>query len=278
MKKTSINSFAKWKREGRRFACLTAYDAPTARILEESGIELILVGDSVANVVLGHNSTVPVTLEEMIHHAAAVRRGAPNSFVVGDLPFLTYQVSPEQAIENAGRMLKEALVDAVKVEGGRALASTIRRMVDVGIPVMGHIGLTPQTATQLGGYRVQGTDEKSADSIIEDAKALEEAGVFSLVIECVPAELGQRVTSEVSVPTIGIGAGKGCDAQILVAHDVLGIRGAFQPKFVRAYADLETTISNAVRAFVSDVKSGSFPNEKESFSMPKKGPAALEGS
>ncbi len=266
MTATGIRDFARWKREGRRFVCLTAYDAPTARILEGAGVPMILVGDSVANVVLGYPSTVSVTMDEMLHHTAAVRRGAPKSFVIGDMPFGSYQISSEEAVRNAARFLREGQAGAVKIEGARI--TTIERIVAAGIPTMGHLGLTPQNATQLGGLRVQAADATSARRLLDDALALERAGAFSIVLECVPEEVAAIVTERLSVPTIGIGAGRRCDAQVLVLHDLIGISSGFSPKFVRAYTDVEDRIAGAVRAFQEDVESGDFPGEKEIFGMP----------
>ncbi|MFQ5654400.1 MAG: 3-methyl-2-oxobutanoate hydroxymethyltransferase [Planctomycetota bacterium] len=268
MGRIGIEEFRRWKREGRRFVCLTAYDAVTARILEAAGVPMLLVGDSLGNVILGYRDTVPVGMEEMLHHAAAARRGAPSTFTVGDMPFLSYQVSSEEAVRNAGRFLKEGGMDAVKIEGGGERRETVSRLVEAGIPVMGHLGLTPQSATLLGGYRVQGTAAAAARRILQDAVALEQAGVFSLVLECVPRELAKEVTRRLSIPTIGIGAGPECDAQVLVLHDLLGLGGGFSPRFVRRYASLEDTMTEAVQAFCSDVSDGSFPGEKESFHMP----------
>lgn len=267
MSAATIHDFRRWKEDGKRFAALTAYDAPSARILAEAGIPVILVGDSVGNVVLGYDSTVPVTMDEMLHHGRAVRRGAPQSFVVGDLPFLSYQVSAEQAVENAGRFVKEAGVDAVKLEGGTPVVSSIRRIVDAGVPVMGHLGLTPQSTRVLGGFKVQGTTRSSAREILESAHAIVDAGVFAIVLECIPEQLAARITAEVPVPTIGIGAGSGCDAQILVLHDVLGIESGFKPRFVRAYGDIQSQMQAAVSDFARDVVEGSFPSPAETFSM-----------
>lgn len=269
MDRVTINDFRRWKRERKPFATLTAYDAPSARMCAAAEIALILVGDSVSNVVLGYDDTRPVTMDEMIHHAKAVRRGAPDSFVVGDLPFMSYQLSPEQAVENAGRFVKECRVDAVKLEGGAAVVPAIERIVAAGIPVVGHLGLLPQTAEmQQGGMRVQGTEANAAVRLLADAKALVAAGVFAVVLECIPQELAKIITAEISVPTIGIGAGPDCDAQILVLHDMLGIESGYQPRFVRRYAEVEDTMVQAMRAYVSDVQGRDFPNEKESFHMP----------
>jgi 3-methyl-2-oxobutanoate hydroxymethyltransferase len=224
-----------------------------------------LVGDSLGNVILGHDSTVPVTMEDMVCHTAAVRRSAPSLFGVGDLPFLAAQVSDEQAVLNSGRLVQEGGADAVKLEGGGPRAATIQRIVEAGIPVMGHLGLTPQNATQLGGYRVQGNDPESAARIAQDAMALEQAGAFAVVLECVPAPLASAIANETTIPIIGIGAGQGVDAQVLVFHDLVGLSGDFQPRFVRRYANVETTMIEAVKSFQSDVEAGRFPDASESF-------------
>ena len=266
----SIHDFRTWKKEGRAIPCLTAYDAPTARLLAEAGIPLLLVGDSVGNTVLGYRDTVPVTMDEMLHHARAVRRGAPDTFVVVDMPFLSYQVSDEEAVANAGRILKESGADAVKIEGGRPRVPTVERLVSAGIPVMGHLGLTPQSATLLGGFKVQGKNAKSAEALIEEAKALEEAGVFALVLECVPAEVAVEVTRALKIPTIGIGAGAGCDGQILVVNDLLGMEGGYRARFVRRYASLDEIITAAVVRYSEDVRDRRFPNDEESFHLSDK--------
>lgn len=269
MAKTAIQDLMKWKREGHRWVCLTAYDAPTARVLASSGIPVALVGDSLGNVIMGHDSTVPVTMENMIHHTAAARRGAPELFIVGDLPFLAVQVSEDEAVRNAGRLIQEGGADAVKLEGGGPRAATVKRIVEAGIPVMGHLGLTPQNATQLGGYRVQGVDAKSARQIREDAGSLEKAGAFAIVLECIPAPLAASIADEVSIPIIGIGAGSDVDAQVLVFHDLVGLSGDFQPRFVRRYAEVEHQMCDAVKRFQQDVACGSFPSSNESFSAAK---------
>lgn len=250
----------------QRLACLTAYDAGMARLLDEAGIPLILVGDSVANTMLGHATTLPVTLEQMLHHTAAVARGVAGALVVGDMPFMSYQAGDDQAVRNAGRFLQEAGADAVKLEGGRLRAGLIRRLVDNGIPVMGHIGLTPQSVLALGGYKVQGRQPEAAAALLADAEALDQAGVFSLVLECVPAALAQTITQAVSVPTIGIGAGPACDGQILVLHDMLGLTppGA-TAKFVKRYAELGAAVSQAVQQYQSEVESGAFPAPEHSY-------------
>ncbi len=247
-------------------AMLTAYDAPTARLLDEAGVEILLVGDSVGMVVAGLDSTLPVTLDEIVYHTRAVCRGRRRALVVADLPFLSYQVSIEEAIRSAGRLVKEAGADAVKLEGGEAVLPQVRAIVAAGIPVMGHVGLTPQSVHALGGYRVQGRDSAGRARIIADARALEAAGVFSLVVECVPGSLGAEVTRAVRVPTIGIGAGAGCDGQVLVLHDLVGLTvGRTAPRFVRRYAEVGEAIRRAAAAYLADVRSRRFPSVDESY-------------
>ena len=249
----------------QKLTCLTAYDFSTARLIDESEIQLILVGDSLAMTMLGYETTLPVTMTQMLHHTAAVARGVRNALVVADMPFLSYQVSVEQAIANAGRFIKEAGAGAVKIEGGALRCATVRALVENGIPVLGHIGLTPQSIREMGGYKVQGRTQERAGILMSDATALEEAGVFALVLECVPAELGAEITRNVGVPTIGIGAGNGCDGQVLVTHDVLGIQSQVHPKFVRRYADLAGAMKSAFAQFKQDVESGGFPSDAESY-------------
>ncbi len=251
-----------FKAEGKRFAMLTAYDYPTARILDEAGIPILLVGDSLANTVLGYESTLPVTMEEMLHHTRAVARGARNAMVVADMPFLSYQVSVEEGIRNAGRFVKEAGAHAVKIEGPHL--ELIGRLVELGIPVMGHVGLTPQSVHALGGYRVQGRGEEAARRVLDQALAIEKAGAFSIVLEAIPAELAREVTARVQVPTIGIGAGPHCDGQVLVLTDLLGLSERV-PKLAKAYADLRRAIGEAVRAFADEVASGAFPDETHTY-------------
>jgi 3-methyl-2-oxobutanoate hydroxymethyltransferase len=266
-KKMTIRDIIEMKRSGEKITVLTAYDASLARMLDSAGIDMILVGDSLGNVLLGYESTVPVTMEEMLHHARAVKRGVSRAFLVGDMPFMSYQVSATEAIINGGRFLKEAGCDAVKLEGGEEVAETVRAMVKAGIPVMGHIGLTPQTASQLGGYRVQGKDRESAHKLMHAAGALEEAGAFSLVLECVPVQLAQVITAAVGIPTIGIGAGAACDGQVLVTHDMLGIFDNSVPSFVKKYVDLAPQIKEAVASYQREVREGSYPDAEHSFSM-----------
>lgn len=257
----TIRDLAAWKAEGRRFPMLTAYDFPTARILDEAGIPVILVGDSVGNNVLGYPNTLPVTMEEMLHHTRAVVRGARNALVVGDMPFLSYQPSVEEGIRNAGLFLK-AGAHAVKVEG--AQVELTHRLTDLGIPVMGHVGLTPQFIHALGGYRVQGRTEEAALRLRQQAEELEKAGIFSLVLEGIPAEAGKAITEAVSVPTIGIGAGPHCDGQVLVVNDLLGLND-WVPKFVKTYAKLREEIDRAAREFAAEVEAGTFPDDEHSY-------------
>ena len=265
MARLRLDQLQRWKAKDHPWVCLTAYDAPTARILEGAGVPMILVGDSLGNVVLGHDSTVPVTLEDMIHHSAAVRRGAADTFVVTDMPFLAAQVNDDEAIRNAGRLVQQGGADAVKIEGGGCRAETIRRIAEAGIPVMGHLGLTPQNATQLGGYRVQGNTPESAQKIVDDACALEEAGAFALVLECVPSSLAARIRQTLKIPVIGIGAGRDVDAQVLVFHDLVGLSGEFKPRFVRRYVQAEQLFESAVKSFIEDVAGGNFPADSETF-------------
>ena len=253
---------------GRRLAMLTAYDYPTARLLDQAGIDIVLVGDSVGNNVLGYDSTLPVTMEEMLHHVKAVARGVQRALVVADMPYLSYQTGKRDAIRNAGRFLKEAGAAAVKIEGGARRAPLVRVLVEAEIPVMGHIGLMPQSVHVMGGYKVQGKRIDEARALVEDAQALEAAGAFSIVLEGMPEPVGRRVTESVGVPTIGIGAGRSCDGQVLVFHDLVGLTQGPAPRFVRRYADLAGAISDATKRFIDDVRSGSFPSEAETYSMP----------
>jgi len=250
---------------GQPFACLTAYDYLTAKIIDESGIPLILVGDTLGMVVLGYENTLPVTMEEMLHHTAAVARGVKSALVVADMPFLSYHVSVQQALENAGRFVKSAGAGAVKIEGGSLRAGTVRALVENGIPVMGHIGLTPQSIRALGGYKIAGKRAVEVRQLIKDAKALEKAGVFSIVLECMPPEAAKKITSELHVPTIGIGAGPQCDGQILVTHDMLGFTSNVSPKFVKRYADLTAQIKGAVAGFKRDVEAKKFPAKEHCY-------------
>jgi 3-methyl-2-oxobutanoate hydroxymethyltransferase len=247
-----------------RIPVLTCYDHTMARLLDQAGIPILLVGDSLGNVILGHDTTVPVTLEDMMHHAKAVMRAKPRAFVVVDLPFLTYQVGPEQALTNAGRVVKETGADAVKLEGGERTAPAIRRIVEAGIPVCGHLGLTPQSVLAYGGYPVQGLGA-AGDRLLEEAKVLEAAGCFALVLEKIPATLARRVTEALRIPTIGIGAGAGCDGQVLVVNDLLGFDPAFHPRFVKRYAELGRTVIQAAAMYAREVRSGTFPTDEHSY-------------
>ena len=253
------------KKRGEKIAMLTAYDYPTAFLLDQSGIDALLVGDSLGMVVLGYASTLPVTMDEMIHHTKAVCRGVQRAMVIADMPFMSYQVSIESALENAGRFLKETDAQAVKLEGGREVAEMTRRMCVAGIPVMSHLGLTPQSIQQFGGFKVQGRGDEAARHIIEDAKILEEAGAFSIVLECVPAELAREITRTLHIPTIGIGAGVDCDGQILVTNDILGTYDRFTPKFVKKYANLGVQTRDAVRMYMDEVRSSAFPGKEHAF-------------
>ncbi len=254
------------KNSGKKIAMLTCYDYSTALMLDAIGIDMLLVGDSLGMVMLGYDSTVPVSIDEMIHHSKAVVRGRKNALVIGDMPFGSYHVSTDDTIRNAVRFLKEAGCDAVKLEGGMQVAKTIERLAAIGIPVMAHIGLTPQTASSLGGYKVQGRDMASAKRLLKDAKAVADAGAFSVVLECVPATLARLITDTISIPTIGIGAGPYCDGQVLVTHDLLGIFEKFKPFFVKRYVNLNNTIKEAISTFIEEVRAGAFPDNEHSFS------------
>lgn len=261
----TIHDLAAAKERGERFVMLTAYDAGSAALLDELGVPLILVGDSLGMVVLGYDTTVPVTLEEMLHHTRAVSRGTRRALVVGDLPFGTYQDGPSQALASATRMLKEGGAQAVKLEGGGPMVAVTAHLVTAGIPVMGHLGLTPQSVHTLGGFKVQGRDEAAAERIVADARALTEAGAFALVLEGMPAEVGRRVTEAVAIPTIGIGAGPHTDAQVLVWHDLLGLTTGRLPRFVKQYADLRSEIAGAVKAFTAEVADGEYPGPEHTY-------------
>jgi 3-methyl-2-oxobutanoate hydroxymethyltransferase len=261
----TVRDIRAFKDRGEKFTMLTAYDALSARLLDEAGIPILLVGDSLGMVVLGHDTTLPVTVDDMVHHTAAVVRGVSDAMVVGDMPFMSYQGSTEDGIRNAGRLIKEGGAHAVKLEGGGRVLEIVARLADAGIPVMGHLGLTPQSVNQFGGYRVQGRDAENAERILADAKDLEAAGIFSLVLEAVPADLAADVTRSLSIPTIGIGAGPHCDGQVLVFHDFLGITTGKAPRFVKRYAALADEIVKAARAFASDVQSGTYPGPEHSY-------------
>ena len=263
-KKVTVRCLRAMKERGEKIAALTAYDHPTARLVDAAGVDLILVGDSAANVVLGYDSTLPVSMDEMLVLTAAVARGARRALVVADMPFLSYQVSPEQALANAGRFVKEARAEAVKLEGGRRSAPAVRRIVEAGIPVLGHLGLTPQSHLALGGYRVQGREAADAERLREDAGALVEAGVFAMVLEGIPWTLARDITAAVPVPTIGIGAGEHCDGQILVLHDMLGLGGGTFT-FVKRYAELGARVTEAVAAYCREVREGAFPAAEHRF-------------
>jgi 3-methyl-2-oxobutanoate hydroxymethyltransferase len=265
--RVTIRDLSRMKRNGEKVPMITAYDYTSAQLVEQAGVPLILVGDSLGQVVLGYDSTVPVTMDEMVHHIKTVVRGTQRAHVVGDLPFLSYHADAPEAIRNAGRLLKEGGAQSVKLEGGRTQTETVSRIVESGIPVMGHIGLTPQAVNQLGGYRVQGRSLKDAVRLMEDARALEEAGAYAIVLECVPAQLAQMITERVGVPTIGIGAGAGCDGQVQVFHDMMGLYQDFTPKHARQYAQLGQTIVEATRSYVQDVESEQFPGDSESFKL-----------
>ncbi len=266
VKRKTVAEILQMKQAGQKITMLTAYDAAMAAMLHAAEVDVLLVGDSLGMVVLGYDSTVPVTMDEMIHHASAVRRGAPAAFVVGDMPFGSYQSGKRDAILNGARFLKEAGCDAVKLEGGVEVCETVTALVRAGISVIGHIGLTPQTATQLGGYKVQGRDIESARKMIAEAHALEEAGAFALVLECIPDELGKIISEEITIPTIGIGAGVHCDGQVLVTHDLLGMFDTFIPSFVKSYCTLAPAIKDAINDYNSEVRSGNYPDKEHSFS------------
>lgn len=264
--RASVRRFLEMKRDERRIVCMTAYDFLFARLLEEAEVDIILVGDSLGQVVLGHDSTLPVTLDQMIHHASAVRRGAPDSFIVVDLPFMSFQINTEEALRNAGRALKETGVEAVKMEGGSPRAcATVEALVTAGIPVMGHLGLTPQSVHALGGYRVQGRTREEATRLRKEARALEEAGAFSIVLELLPADLAAEISGGLTIPTIGIGAGAGCDGQVLVLYDALGLNPGFQPKFLKRFAQLHDVALDGVRQYADEVRAGTYPGPEHSF-------------
>jgi len=268
MEKITTLKLLEKKKRGKKITALTAYDAPFARMMDEAGIDIILVGDSVGMAVLGRENTLSVTMEEMIHHTCAVTRVTQRAMVVADMPFMSFQLSPEKALENAGRLIKEGSAHAVKLEGGKRMEKTIRHIVDAGIPVMGHVGLTPQSVNQFGGFKMQGKNSGSAQQIITDAKAVEKAGAFAVVIEAVPCDLAEAITKELHIPTIGIGAGLECDGQVLVMQDMLGISDK-TPKFVKHYADIRAIAQEAFNNYIKDVESGEFPSEEQSYRPPK---------
>ena len=266
VKRVTINDIRDMKQNGEKIVVLTAYDYPTAKIIDNCNIPIILVGDSLGNVILGYETTIPVTMDDMIHHCKAVVRGAEHALIVGDMPFMTYHTSIEDALRNAARFIQEAGVQTIKLEGGITVADTVKRLVDCGIPVMGHIGMTPQSVNQLGGHLVQGKKLEVAQRLVDDAKALEQAGAFSVVLESVPARLAALITQNIGIPTIGIGAGPACDGQVLVINDILGLTD-FTPKLAKQYVNLKDIMTQAVTAYREDVKSGQFPTKENSFIM-----------
>lgn len=265
--RVTVSTFAQAREQRRKLTMLTAYDYPTARLLDDAGVDCLLVGDSLGMVILGYDSTIPVTVADMVHHTRAVARGARRALVVADLPFMSYHASPEEAMHNAARLLQEGGARAVKLEGGVQLAPTVRRLVQAGIPVMGHIGLTPQSVHALGGYRVQGRSEAAARRLLADALALADAGAFSIVLELVPQQVAAWVTARCPVPTIGIGAGPDCDGQVLVIHDLLGLYAGDTPRFVKRYAELGAAVGEAVGRYITDVRSGTFPAPEHCFNL-----------
>ena len=268
MTKISILDLQSKKQKGEKITMLTAYDYPFARLLDEAGVDSILVGDSLGMVMLGYESTLPVSMEEMLHHVKAVKKGVKRAFLIGDLPFMSYQASKEEAIKNAGLFMK-AGCDAIKLEGGKEVFDTVKFIVDMGIPVLGHIGLTPQSISKLGGYRVQGRDKNSALRILESAMALEAAGAFGIVLECIPYLLAKLITEKISIITIGIGAGPFCDGQVLVLHDLLGIFEDKKPKFVKVYANLAPIVKQAISSFIDEIKTKKFPDLHHAYALPK---------
>ena len=266
-KKVTIAELHQKKAMGQKISMMTAYDYPTANLVDQAGIDTILVGDSLGMVMLGYDSTVPVTMDEMIHHCKAVSRGAKSTFIIGDMPFMSYQTNVEKAIENAGRFMKEAACDSVKLEGGSEMSPVVKAIVTAGVPVCGHIGLTPQTATMLSGFKVQAKDAESARQLVKSAKDLEEAGAFMIVMECIPDLVAEKITKELKIPTIGIGAGKHCDGQVLVYHDLVGLFERFTPKFVKQYINLAPKIKEALIQFKREVEEGIFPGPEHTFSI-----------
>jgi len=275
VKKVTVPDVVAMKRDGKRITMMTAYDAAFARLVEAAGIDVILVGDSLGMVVLGYPNTVPVTMDDMVRHAAAVSRGASRPLLIGDMPFGSYQTGPTDALRNAARFLKEAGMDAVKLEGGHETVPIVKALVENGIAVMAHVGLTPQRVAQFGGFKTQAKSARAARTLIDDAVALEDAGAFSIVLESIPAPVAAMVTERLRVPTIGIGAGIDCDGQVLVLHDVLGLYGDFKPKFAKRYAEIGTAVVDALRAFDADVREGRFPDAEHSFTMKENELAAL---
>ncbi|MDT8441476.1 MAG: 3-methyl-2-oxobutanoate hydroxymethyltransferase [Desulfuromonadales bacterium] len=265
MKAKTVLDLLAMKARGEKICVLTAYDYPLARIMDQAGIDMVLVGDSVGPVVAGYDNTLPVTMEEMIYHSRAVARAVRQAVIVADMPFLSYQVSPEEARRNAGRLIKEGGAHAVKLEGGEAMAATVCSIVAMDVPVVGHIGLTPQSIHRMGGYRVQGRQQAQAEQLLRDARAIADAGAFAVVLEGIPADLATRITAELPIPTIGIGAGADCDGQVLVIHDILGLCEKYSPKFVKRFADVSGTIRQGVDDYIRDVKGGIFPGEEHTF-------------
>ncbi len=276
--KVTIRTLRRMKAQNEKITMLTAYDYPMARAVDEAGIDVILVGDSVGMVVLGYPTTLPVTMDDMVHHCKAVARGVSRALLVGDLPFMSYQVSREEALRNAGRLVKEGGAEAVKLEGGQEALGAVEAIVAAGIPVMGHLGLTPQSYHQMGGYRIQGRTAEAADRLLKDAAALERAGVFSVVLEGIPAEVARRVSEAVSVPTIGIGAGPSCDGQVLVTHDMLGLQEDLSPKFVKRYAQGRQLFLEAMRQFRNEVRSGAYPGPEHSYGLEAPTPGTTPGT
>lgn len=265
--KNTVSTFKNKKAKGEKISMLTAYDYSTAKLIDESGINGILVGDSLGMVVLGYDDTLPVTMEDMIHHTKAVSRGAKNALVVGDMPFMSYQVSVEEAVYNAGRLMKEGGCQAVKLEGGATVCNQIRAITNASIPVMAHIGLTPQSVNAFGGFKVQGKNEEDAKRLIEEAKAVEEAGAFAVVLECVPEKLAEIITNSITIPTIGIGAGRKCDGQILVYQDMLGMFSNFTPKFVKRFANVGEIMTEAFKQYIAEINDGKFPSDEHIFAI-----------
>lgn len=265
--KNTIITFKQSKQQGNKISMLTAYDYSTAKLMDETGINAILVGDSLGNVVLGYEDTLSVTMEDMIHHGAAVARGAKNAMVVVDMPFMSYQTSVYDAVVNAGRLMKEGRASAVKLEGGKEVCPQVKAITEAGIPVMGHLGLTPQSINALGGHRVQGKTQQAAQKLLDDARALQEAGAFAVVLECVPEKLAEKVTKELEIPTIGIGAGAGCDGQVLVYQDMLGMFSDFTPKFVKKFANVGQVMKEAFKNYIDEMQQGSFPSQEHCYSI-----------
>lgn len=265
--KNTIITFKQSKQQGRKISMLTAYDYSTAKLMDEAGINAILVGDSLGNVVLGYEDTLSVTMEDMIHHGAAVARGAKSAMVVVDMPFMSYQASVYDAVVNAGRLMKEGRASAVKLEGGKEVCPQVKAVTEAGIPVMGHLGLTPQSINALGGHRVQGKTQQAAQKLLDDARALQEAGAFAVVLECVPEKLADKVTKELEIPTIGIGAGSGCDGQVLVYQDMLGMFSDFTPKFVKKFANVGQVMKEAFKSYIDEIQQGSFPSQEHCYSI-----------